>query len=39
MKGIKTIFSANLRKKRADGSIVYHDNAFLNWVIKMFAKR
>jgi hypothetical protein len=32
--GVQTKFKARLRKKKADGTIVYHDNRFLNFIYK-----
>ena len=37
--GFKTVFSANLRKRRLDGTIVYHDNRFINFILKKFYER
>ena len=32
--GVRTVFKARLKKKRADGTIVYHDNKIINFIIK-----
>ena len=34
--GLKPKFKARLKKKRADGRIVYHDNPLLNYFFKLY---
>ena len=34
--GMRTKFKARLKKKRADGRIVYHDNPLLNLIFKKY---
>ena len=36
--GIPARFTAALGKKRADGKIVYSDNIFLNFLLKIWQK-
>ena len=37
--GIKTVFNARLKKKRTDGTIVYHENKILNFILKKLNER
>jgi hypothetical protein len=32
--GLQTKFKARLKKKKADGTIIYHDNKILNFIFK-----
>ena len=33
--GLQTRFAARLKKKRADGAIVYDDNKVINFILKI----
>lgn len=36
---VRTNFKAKLKKKKADGTIVYSDNRFLNSIYKLFYEK